>query len=174
MPEIAAVRPRAAVETPRATRHLAPAPSFQSRSSAPGWYDRDPRNSAWDHNRDRDYDDHDRPDYRDDRDGNYGYANPYVSPYISRFFSGTGTLVGASSGVLQVSANGSIWRIKPIAGARIEVVGTAGPDFLRPGLFVKFQAPYDSNDNNKGKALVPVTTLEIITPQIGEMPARFR
>ena len=145
------------------------APSYQSRSSAPGWYDRDPRNSAWDRNRDRDYDDHDHPDYRDDRDGNYGYANPYVSPYMSRFFSGTGTLVGASSGVLQVNANGSIWRIKPIAGARIEVVGTAGPDFLRPGLFVKFQAPYDSNDNNNGKALVPVTALEIVTLQFGEM-----
>ena len=145
-------------------------PSFQSRSAAPGWYNRDPRNSAWDQNRDRDYDDHDRSDYRDDRDGNYGYANPYVSPYMSRFFSGTGTLVGASAGVLQVNANGSIWRIKPIAGARIEVVGTAGPDFLRPGLFVKFQAPYDFNGNNNGKALVPLTTLEIITKHSGEMP----
>ena len=49
-------------------------------------------------------------------------------------------------------------------------MGTAGPNFLRPGLVVKFQAPFDFNGNNNGKALVPLTTLEIITKHSGEMP----
>jgi hypothetical protein len=82
--------------------------------------------------------------------------------------SGIGTLVGIAPGVLRVESNGAIWQVKPDPNVMFELDGTAGPDFLRPGLVVKFQAAFDPNGNEKDKAIAPLTDLEIITPHSGE------
>ena len=106
---------------------------------------------------------------QDDRDRSRDEQSPvYAVPYGNGFFSGTATIVGTSPNGLRVDANGSIWQVKPDVSATIELIGTAGPDFLRPGLVVKFQAAFDPSGNDKDKAIEPVTSLEIITPHPGE------
>jgi hypothetical protein len=85
-------------------------------------------------------------------------------------FSGTGTISAVQAGVLVVNANGTVWQLKPAAGSKLEVAGIAGPDYLKPGLVVKFQAAFDSRAADKTKAVARITELEIITPHPGEMP----
>ena len=84
-------------------------------------------------------------------------------------FSGTGTFVGTNQNVMLVSAGDTVYQVRADNGAKIEVTGTAGPDFLKkPGLVVKFQAPFDLNGPTKNKAIGVLTSLEIITPHPGE------
>jgi hypothetical protein len=134
--------------------------SAQPRLSVPSSAFRDGQHDRWNHDRD----DHDR----DDRDRRDDQPNVYTSPYASGFVSATGSLVGTSAGVLRVEFNGTIWQVRPAFGATTELTGAAGPDFLRPGLVVKFQADFDPNGNDKDKAIAPLTALEIITPRPGE------
>ena len=127
----------------------------------------------WRNNWDRDEDDRDRWE-REQEDRyrweveNQRYANSNLNS-VNRFFSGTGTFVGTNQNVMLVSAGDTVYQVRADNGAKIEVTGTAGPDFLKkPGLVVKFQAPFDLNGPTKNKAIGVLTSLEIITPHPGE------
>ncbi len=93
----------------------------------------------------------------------------YLNQNANRSFSGTGTVSAVRAGVLVVDAQGTTWQVKPDVGSKVEVIGTAGPDYLKPGLVVKFQAAFDPK-GDRTKAVAPINELEIITPHIGEMP----
>lgn len=109
-------------------------------------------------------------DWRDRLNNRLTNTNPlYANPNTNQF-SGTGTISTVQSGVFIVNANGVVWQLKPAAGSKLEVAGIAGPDYLKPGLVVKFQAAFDSRAADKTKAVAPITELEIITPHAGEMP----
>ncbi len=73
-------------------------------------------------------------------------------------FEGSGVVEGAGPLGLAVNANGASWKVKPDKNCKIEVTGTADPDFLKPGLWVKFNADFDK----KNKATAPVNELEIV------------
>jgi len=135
-------------------------PSVQPRLSASSAISRD----NWHDRGERDHADHDDRDRRRDEHGTV-----YGVPYGNGYFSGTATILGTGPNGLRVDANGSIWQVKPDVNAAIELTGTAGPDFLRPGMVVRFEAAFDPDSNDKDKAIEPITALEIITPHPGEM-----
>ena len=126
--------------------------------------------NAWRDNWDRDSDDRDRWE-RDQEDRyrweveNQRLANSNFNN-VSRSFSGTGTFVGANQYGILVSAGATVYQVRADFGAKFEVTGTAGPDFLKkPGLVVKFQAPFDFNGATKNKAIKAIgvlTSLETI------------
>ncbi len=121
--------------------------------------------NQWERDRwEREQEERDRWNARNDRLLNANFNNFNAN----RFVSGTGTFVGATQGLLQVSADGVVYQVRPEGGAKIEITGTAGPDFLKPGLVIKFQAALDPNGAVKNKAINPINSLEIITPRIGE------
>jgi hypothetical protein len=119
--------------------------------------------------RDRDYDRNRR--MLDDREQFARRANAAnsvspqagaVVPATPQAFSGTGTVVSAKTGLVQVSADGDTWQIKPAAGAKVEVLGTATQDYLGPGTTVKFDAPFVP-DTAGSKAVAPIRSIEIVT-----------
>jgi len=158
--------PSVNTNVPAARSQPASQPHF-SGGSVPGagsWHDQWERDQ-WERDRwDRDQDERDHCEARNERLANANFNNFNAN----RFFSGTGTLISANQGLLQISADGAVYQIRPETNAKFEVTGTAGPNFLKPGLVVKFQAAFDPNGAVKNKALNPITSLEIITPQIGE------
>jgi hypothetical protein len=85
-----------------------------------------------------------------------------VLPAAPQTFSGTGTVVSAKTGLVQVSADGDTWQIKPASGAKVEVLGTATPDYLGPGTTVKFDAPFVA-DTAGSNAVSPIRSIEIVT-----------
>jgi hypothetical protein len=86
--------------------------------------------------------------------------NPNARPPMEQRtpFEGSGVVEGAGPLGLAVNANGASWKVKPDKNCKIEVTGTADPDFLKPGLWVKFSGDFDK----KGKATAPVNQLEIV------------
>ena len=86
--------------------------------------------------------------------------NPNARPPVEQRtpFEGSGVVEGAGPLGLAVNANGMSWKVKPDKNCKIEVTGTADPDFLKPGLWVKFNADIDK----KTKATAPVNELEIV------------
>jgi hypothetical protein len=133
-------------------------PAMQSRFSGPSPAFHENRRDRWDNN----CDDRGCRDDRNDR------SVIYACPYGDGFVNGIGTLVGIGPGVLRVESNGAIWQVKPDLNVTFQLNGTAGPDFLRTGLVVKFEAAFDPSGNEKDKAIAPLTDLEIITPHPGE------
>lgn len=76
---------------------------------------------------------------------------------------GNGTLVAARPGLLQVTdKDGAPWLLQVKAEPqRIHVSGTAHPNLLAPGMFVRFSAEL----NKKGEAVAPVDSLTLFTPR---------
>jgi hypothetical protein len=76
---------------------------------------------------------------------------------------GSGTLVAARPGLLQVTAkDGAPWLLQVKAEPqKIHVSGTAHPNLLAPGMFVRFSAEL----NKKGEAVAPVDSLTVFTPR---------
>jgi hypothetical protein len=74
---------------------------------------------------------------------------------------GAGTVEGVAAGALKVNVNGMQGVVQPGPKCRVEVTGLADPEFLRPGLLVRFSAEIGKN----GKATAPLNTLEIVTPK---------
>jgi hypothetical protein len=149
--------------SPSAKAPASSASAMQPRFSGPSpvfndnWRDRSDRDRE-----DRERDDRQRREREDDR------RAIYAGPNAAGFANATGTLVGVGNGVLRVAANGQTWQVRPDVGATTELTGTAGPDFLKPGLIVKFQAAFDPNGKDKDKATAPLTALEIISSRPGE------
>jgi len=142
------------------------APAMQPRFSGPSpavqdnWRDRSDRDREDREREDREREDRQRREREEEQRAIYAGPNGYVN--------GTGTLIGTGAGLLRVEANGANWIVRPDVNAAKQLTGTAGPDFLRPGMVVKFQAAFDPNGNDKDKAIAPLTDLEIITPHAGE------
>jgi hypothetical protein len=139
------------------------APAMQPRFSGPSPV----FNDNWRDRSDRDREDRDRED-RQRREREEDRRAMYAGPNTAGFVNATGTLVGVGNGGLRVAANGQTWQVRPDGGATTDLTGTAGPDFLKPGLIVKFQAAFDPNGNDKDKATTPLTSLEIISSRPGE------
>jgi hypothetical protein len=135
-------------------RFSSPSPVFND-----NWRDRSDRDRE-----DREREDRERREREEDRRAMYAVPNPNAAGFVNA----TGTLVGVGNGVLRVAANGQTWQIRPDVGATTELTGTAGPDFLKPGLIVKFQAAFDPNGKDKDKSTAPLTALEIISSRPGE------
>src|SRR5262249_14311485 len=74
---------------------------------------------------------------------------------------GAGRVEGVAAGALKVNVNGMQGVVQPGAKCRVEVTGLADPEFLRPGILVRFSAEIGKN----GKATAPLNTLEIVTPK---------
>jgi hypothetical protein len=93
------------------------------------------------------------------RNSQRNMMNPNARPPVEQRtpFEGSGVVEGAGPLGLAVNANGMSWKVKPDKNCKIEVTGTADPDFLKPGLWVKF-----TGDINKGKVSAPVNELEIV------------
>lgn len=76
-------------------------------------------------------------------------------------FAATGTIAGVGRGRIQmVTVTQQKWLVAVSPQAVVHVTGTAEPDFLRPGMFVRFTAALDK----KGKGQEPVSELTIFTP----------
>jgi hypothetical protein len=132
----------------------------------------------WRNNWDRDSDDRDRWEREQEDRYRWEVENQRIANGnfngVNRMFSGTATFVGTNQNVMLVSAGDTIYRVRADNGAKIEVTGTAGPDFLKtPGLVVKFQGPFDFNGATKNKAIKGIgvlTSLEtVITPNPGDL-----
>jgi len=81
-------------------------------------------------------------------------------PKLERF-EATGTIAGVGRGQIQmITVTQQKWLVAVSPQAIVHVKGTAEPDFLRPGMFVRFTAALDK----KGKAQEPVSELTIYTP----------
>ena len=84
-----------------------------------------------------------------------------------------GIITAIGRGVLQVkTADGGQWVIKaPDNPQQMTVSGSAEPNWLSPGMFVKFTAVF----NNKGVGQQPIRQLQVFTPgekdQLGAFPA---
>jgi hypothetical protein len=145
------------------------APAMQPRFSGASpvvrdnWRDSSDRDREDREREDRERQDRQRREREEDQRAIYAGPNGYVN--------GTGRLIGTGPGLLRVEANGANWLVRPDVNATKELAGTAGPDFLRPGMVVKFQATFDPNSNDK--AIAPLTDLEIITPHAGETIGAF-
>lgn len=84
-----------------------------------------------------------------------------------------GTVAGVRPGMIAVStAAGETWAVKVTGRTEIRVLGTAEPDVLRPGLYVRFFAPVDKR---RSRVEQKVGKLTIFSPskQIGRMPGVF-
>jgi len=76
-------------------------------------------------------------------------------------FAATGTIAGVGRGQIQiVTVTQQKWLVAVSPQALVHVTGTAEPDFLRPGMFIRFTAALDK----KGKGQEPVSELTIFTP----------
>jgi hypothetical protein len=76
-------------------------------------------------------------------------------------FAATGTIAGVGRGQIQiVTVTQQKWLVAVSPQAVVHVTGTAEPDFLRPGMFIRFTAALDK----KGKGQEPVGELTIFTP----------
>lgn len=84
-----------------------------------------------------------------------------------------GTITAMRAGILQVkTADGGQWLIKvPDNPRNVTVSGSAAPNWLAPGMFVKFTATFDT----KGIGQQPLRQLQVFTPgekdQLGAFPA---
>ena len=82
----------------------------------------------------------------------------------------TGTLKDMGPGLLQIeAANGDIWLVQ-VANRPQEIsyVGTAEPDWMRAGLWVRFQSHLTFQ--RKVQADGPVTELTVVTPSEEQLP----
>jgi hypothetical protein len=84
-----------------------------------------------------------------------------------------GTVAGVRPGMVAVTtAAGETWALKITPRSEVRVTGTAEPDVLRPGMYVRFIAPIDTRRSLvQGK----VEKLIIFTPSegVGRMPGVF-
>jgi len=87
--------------------------------------------------------------------------DPPASNALQQKLEGAGTVEGVAAGALKVNVNGMQGIVQPGPKCRIEVTGLADPEFLRPGLLVRFSAEVGKN----GKTTAPLSTLEIVTPK---------
>jgi hypothetical protein len=84
-----------------------------------------------------------------------------------------GIITAIGRGLLQVkTADGGQWVIRaPDSPQSVTVSGSAEPNWLSPGMFVKFTAVF----NNKGVGQQPIQQLQVFTPgemdQLGAFPA---
>jgi len=74
---------------------------------------------------------------------------------------GAGTIEGVADGTLKVNVNGMQGLVQPGPKCRIEVTGLAEPEFLRPGMLLRFTAEVGKN----GKTTTPLNSLELVTPK---------
>jgi hypothetical protein len=84
-----------------------------------------------------------------------------------------GTVAGVRPGMVAVTtAAGETWALKITPRSEVRVTGTAEPDVLRPGMYVRFIAPIDTR-----RSLVQgeVEKLVIFSPseEVGRMPGVF-
>ncbi|MFZ5828470.1 MAG: hypothetical protein ACOY3P_00190 [Planctomycetota bacterium] len=80
---------------------------------------------------------------------------------------GEGTLVAAAPGKLQIKMeNGRPMNFLVAQNARVEFKGTAVPSFLRPGMWVKFDAELDKHGAAQGE----VAVLTLFTPSNAQPP----
>src|SRR4051812_35054097 len=70
---------------------------------------------------------------------------------------GAGTIEAVTAGALKVNVNGMQGLVQPGPKCKIEVTGRAEPEFLRPGMLVRFSAEVGKN----GRTTSPVSTLEL-------------
>jgi hypothetical protein len=78
-------------------------------------------------------------------------------------FKGTGefdTLLGSAGFVAELDGTRVSLAFEPKGKPKIEVTGTATPESLAPGMFVKFKGDFDKKGEGKGE----VKELEIFTP----------
>lgn len=74
-----------------------------------------------------------------------------------------GKILGIQPGIIQWTSDGEtprLLKLDPKQTRRVTVTGTAEPEFLRPGMFIRFTAPIDK----KGNVQQPVKVLTIFTP----------
>jgi hypothetical protein len=77
-------------------------------------------------------------------------------------FSVSGTIEKVAAGGIQGNIDGNSGAIIKLAPKSVvQVLGTAGPEFLKPGMLVRLNGDFDA----KGKAKAPVNELEIVTEQ---------
>ena len=81
---------------------------------------------------------------------------------------GKGELEAVGAAGFAAVLDGQPWKVafEPKKQLKIEVTGSATPEFLMPGMFVKFKGDFDK----KGKATADVKELEIFTPNEKELP----
>jgi hypothetical protein len=91
-----------------------------------------------------------------------GFPQPQQAPQVMGV-QGTATIEAIAQGVIKISADGGAWLIKPDPRCKFQVLGTAEPDFLRPGQFVRFSAEFDK----RGRTLTEVSEIEVFVPREG-------
>jgi hypothetical protein len=104
------------------------------------------------------------------RKGKAPAADSRVPKNLQIPFQGTGTIEAVAPGGMQVTAAGAVWQVKFDKNCKVEVTGTADPNFLRPGLLIRFTTEVD----NKGKVTAPLNELEIVSPQNAMVFAKAR
>jgi hypothetical protein len=138
----------------------------------PSWQSQHDNRDRWQRERDE-QDQRDRED-RIDRDRREMLDDAREASRYSvtdNRLSGTGSLISASKGQLIVNANGQTWHLAPAQYVKVEILGDAGPDVLKPGIFVKLRGDFDSQGNNRMEALRTINALDIITPEGGASTA---
>ena len=84
-----------------------------------------------------------------------------------------GTVVAVRPGIVALTtATGENWALKIPPKAEVRVTGTAGPDVLRPGIYVRLLAPVDKR---RGIVQEKVAELVVFSPsqEEGRMPGVF-
>jgi len=85
-------------------------------------------------------------------------------------FEAEGTIEALAPGQLQINTNSNQkWLIALQQQTKVEVSGTATPEFLRPGLFVQFRAEFDKQYVAKDK----VKELSVIMPTRDKPPGMW-
>jgi hypothetical protein len=85
----------------------------------------------------------------------------------------TGTVAGVKPGMIAVAtASGETWALSILPKVEVRVTGTAEPDVLSPGTYIRFIAPVDKQ---RGLVQGKVEKLVIFSPsqEAGKMPGVF-
>jgi hypothetical protein len=86
----------------------------------------------------------------------------FEAPPNSLAFEDTGTLEAVEDGLIQIrDSKTEAWLLQIVGETKVTVDGEAEPDYLRPGLPVRFNAKIDK----KGVLQKPLAEIEIFTPQ---------
>lgn len=82
---------------------------------------------------------------------------------------GKGTVDAVAGGLLKITLRSKTWIVKPGPQCKIEVMGTAEEDCLRPGVIVRFSAEVDK----KGIVAEPLEEIELTSLRPGESIGTF-
>ncbi len=86
----------------------------------------------------------------------------FEPPVNSLAFEDTGTLEAVEEGLIKIrDSKTEAWLLEIVADTKITVEGEAEPDYLHPGMPVRFNAKIDK----KGALQKPVDEIEIFSPQ---------